>query len=164
MVEMFIDPGLTTGWACFTDGKYLGESGVLDGRAVIKHEGNTLVVPRYIINAFLLVLKEHSPDTVYIEGVDMRGGHGNYASIMRGDLTRLAYMVGALQMQATLRSTAYIVSPLWKGNLSKDAMKAQLFLLASPLRMAKIRNHEIDAVAMGVFKYKNRWIKNWRMG
>ena len=161
MVEMFIDPGLITGWAAFTNGRYCGESGTISSTRIDDLHSDKA---NYILDRFEKLINTQELGSFYIEGVDMRGGRGNYSAIMRGDLTRLAYLVGALQARAAQRADAYIVSPLWKGNLSKDAMRVQLKLMEPGIDTTVIKNHEADAVAMGVFKYKNRWIKNWRIG
>lgn len=161
MVELFVDPGLISGWATFRNERYCSESGTISSTRI---EGPHMIKAQHVLSIFDGVLRLQAPENVYIEGVDMRGGRGNYSAIMRGDLTRLAYLVGALQARAAQRANAYIVSPLWKGNLSKDAMRIQLKLMEPGINTTVIKNHEADAVAMGVFRYKNRWIKNWRIG
>lgn len=160
MVELFIDPGLISGWALFKDRKYS-----LYDRINSRRLEDPMLKATYIADGVRTVLQKYHPTACFIEGVDMRGGRGNYSAIMRGDLTRLAYLVGSLQsVAASANCDSYIVSPLWKGNLPKAAMRMQVKLMCPEINTSTIRDHECDAVAMGVFKYADRWIKNWRLG
>ena len=160
MVELFVDPGLITGWALFTD-KVFSACDRINSRRL----EDPMLKATYIADGVRAVLQKYQPAACFLEGVDMRGGRGNYSAIMRGDLTRLAYLVGSLQsVAASANCDAYIVSPLWKGNLPKAAMQMQVKLMCPDIITTTIREHEMDAVAMGVFKYADRWIKNWRLG
>jgi hypothetical protein len=152
MTELFVDPGFTTGWACF-NGEALTGCGRLDSYK------KTVDRMQYLRGEYREVLRLVKPSVVYIEGVDMRGMRGNIHAIMKGDLTRLAYLVG---MYAGEYTRSLIVTPLWKGNLSKTALRAQVKLLRPEIDTSGIKEHAMDAVGMGVFLHAGRWPKKWR--
>jgi len=149
---MFVDPGYVTGWAVFRD-SILSQYGQIDS---YRKAGDRVT---YLREQYTERLRIEAPHVVFIEGVDMRGMHGNIHAIMRGDLTRLAYLVGSY---AAAHSRSMLVTPLWKGNLSKTALRVQIKLMHPEMNTAAIPQHALDAVGMGVFLHAGRWPKKWR--
>lgn len=156
MTDLFIDPGIKTGWALFHGGALetyatIREQGVADGAGHAERVNSMTARLRNI-------LAVHRPGRVFIEGVDARGGGRNYAALHGGSLFFLSYMVGAYSAAAAgVEAKVRIVSAQhWKGQLTKEATQAQLRILGYRLD-GVVTEHALDAIAMGAFFYTGRW-------
>jgi len=157
---VFIDPGLEgTGWAywarLFTKGHPTPppfSAGTITSRIKTSWEAKASDICAQLAG----VLAALPLSVVVIEMSELRGDSTSYASAKSGSLFKLTYLIGAMSQvcQAKIHCTPILVkSAEWKGQLPKDLV-VKRFLKAFPsfekARGKKIRNHEGDALGMGL--------------
>lgn len=148
-MKIFIDPGLGgTGWATFDieDDYRLIDSGVV---RFDKNAFKDWTCKCFAIASAIDLLMMYVKSTV-IEFPELWTSAKSMASANRGDLFKLAFLVGAIAEK--INHTGYpvaLISPAdWKGQLPKDIVIKRI--LKEIPEMKKVRDHEADAIGMGL--------------
>lgn len=154
---LFVDPGLGgTGYAFFskicTSGKPLCHSPSASGVYTPKKNLSWENKANHVWDWFGGICASHSPGTVIIEFPELwAGSHISQASAERGDLFKLAYLIGGLGYVARAHgaSTPLLIHPqVWKGQLSKSNVIKRIGRTWPTL--GKVSDHEADAIGMGL--------------
>jgi hypothetical protein len=134
-----IDPGKHTAIACWEYGNL---------SSVTTYTGDAYTVA----NALALVLHTTRPSAVIIEGVDVRTSDArSLASAARGNLSTLAYCVGALEYvsrRACVEYTDIIRFIDWAGQLNYTQLRA---ILAKKFSISVTNDHCAAAVGIGLW-------------
>lgn len=146
-----IDPGLSgTGYAYFYEGQ------LKICRQIIPDPKMTMEDKAFTIKTMILqAIAYFDIEEVFIEYPKVFGGATNYAIAMRGDIVKLAWLVGYLcGAMRTSKKTRYTLLPVntWKGQLPKNVVENRVRKVypVSNDKM-KIEGHAIDAVGMGLY-------------
>lgn len=155
-----IDVGKNTGLA-FWDGTFFPSTETVTYKKKIK--GNESMYIEYMTDSVYDLLDDHT-DTrtpyhfIQIEGIEVWGTSSkSMVSATRGDLIRLAYLVGAYILVAQEFTHKVIVktAPEWKGQLSKEATSARVKRIN---KHTYENDHITDAVAMGFANVEEIWL------
>jgi len=146
---LFLDPGVGgTGWAYYRNVD--GGDYNLPTTGVVFPKGATWQAKvRTVMASMSGVLSLYRPILVVAEFPRVWQEATSHASATRGDLFKLAYLVGALDRacEALDMGTVQLISPSdWKGQLPKDALKRRVEKLLG----VSYQDHELDAVGMGL--------------
>ena len=156
-----IDPGVhATGWAFweYLDRQFLGEhqrpddSGVIRSRAKVWEEAAASVW-----NDLETVMVMNDPMLIVIEFPGLWSSNAaSHASAAKGDLFKLAYLVGGMghvisergDVDSTTAKFPILLSPAeWKGQLPKKVVMGRIKRAYG----RKYRDHEADSVGLGLF-------------
>jgi hypothetical protein len=114
---------------------------------------------KYMWNAFSNSL-HHRYLKVYLEGTNIyRSSLKSMTAATRGNLTKLDYLIGGYANICYQLNIDFeiITAQQWKGQMSKEATKAKVFLLNGKYYNSE---HSTDAVGMGFGIMK---MLNWRV-
>ena len=157
---MFIDPGLDgTGWAYWRTldtGAGRDRATLPEAHGVIrpsrKHGWQSASLD--VCAAFAGVLLSIKPKNIVIEFPELWASSAvSYASTARGELFKVAYLVGGLAEVGSRNKTnlPVLISPSeWKGQLKKDAMVYRIKRLFDETPEFPTNEHTLDAVGMGI--------------
>lgn len=139
-----IDPGMHTGWAYWHTRTQLPATGQFF--CCDKH------LPSYVefmCQHLDILLDRRSPTCVYIEGAEVWGDSlKSITSAKRGDIFKLAYLIGAYVKTASDYCKVEIVTArAWKGQMTKAATQARVKRI---LGVEYQSEHVSDAVAFGL--------------
>ena len=143
----FVDPGVSgTGVALWEDISALGPPDETDRWSPRKVPWDVNFAQ--CVLWFEKWLGESPAQLVVIEGVEVWMGEKSLTAGARGNLSKLAYLVGALVHVCIVENVEWIiVTPSqWKAQLPKDAMQRRVRQALG----VSYREHEYDAVAMGL--------------
>ncbi|MBW7989995.1 MAG: hypothetical protein FVQ84_08275 [Planctomycetes bacterium] len=152
---IFVDPGLGgTGWAYWEEVCNVphfptrpSETGVIKGNNKSGWENKS----SEINSQFAGVLNNLNVERVCIEWPAIFNTGLSHASASRGDLFKLVYVIGGLGevSQTVTNRKPLLFSPSdWKGQLPKEVVIRRIKKIF-PM-MLRIRNHEGDAIGMGL--------------
>jgi hypothetical protein len=153
-----IDPGFGgTGWAFWTGGLYPITGCITEPRKMksrTKEERLTLEFKQ-----FKMLLSIYEPERVFIETMELwTGSLMSRTAASTGDLFFLQTLVGgfaAITLDDPRRSLQLSTPQRWKGQLSKDAIRARIRLIQTEHGEAgkyeDYPNHAEDAVGMGYY-------------
>jgi len=153
-----IDVGKNTGLS-FWDGTFFPSTETVTYKGKIK--GNESKYIEYMTDSVYDLLRasiKTNYDFIQIEGVEVwETSSKSMASATRGDLIRLAYLVGAyiLVAQKFTRKVIVKTAPEWKSQLSKEATVARVKRING---LTYENEHVTDAVAMGFANVENIWL------
>lgn len=145
---MTVDPGMNTGIAYWTgDLKPITE--------YIRFTKKNHVIPepmqlQELWNEFDVFLEVYKPEKVYIEAVNYWSGSlKSKVSASRGNLSKLAYLVGGYMELAQSKKITVELIPVtkWKGQLTKEATKLRVKLANGETYR---NDHITDAVGIGL--------------
>ena len=103
-----------------------------------------------LVDRFEAALSDYGPDIVVIEEASLwAGSKKSMASAIRGDLIKLAYVIGALMSTASICSDVYLMPVReWKGQMSKATVKRRI--RAALDIDDKLPEHAADAIGIGL--------------
>lgn len=144
-VDMYIDPGLEgTGWATFVNNSY-EDSGVIHSGLQWQQKVNI------ITNCVKNIAHTHDVLDITCEWPGLWSGSAvSQASAAKGDLFKLAYLIGSIAKMWDDRNgrPLRLISPQeWKGQLPKEVVMRRVHVL---LPNVKLSNHMADAIGMGL--------------
>lgn len=143
-----VDPGVNTGYAFF-ENEELSVHGcfkIKKLKGITKDKHDQL---KELWNHFIPLVEALKPEIVYIECVELwEASVKSKTSAVRGDLFKLSYLIGGYCRICHERNISFVlVSPLWKGQLSKDALKSRVEKM---LGITFTNQHTVDAVGLGL--------------
>lgn len=147
MLYATVDPGLSgTGWAIWSNDWKLLKHGVY-----IPSPKLTIREKQKNIAAFLLATFEcNFVERVYIEYPQKFGGVKGEMVADKGDLVKLAALVGFLEGHFNVNDIEAIDVPVvkWKGQMTKMAVINRIKRL---LPKVKAKSHDWDAIGIGLY-------------
>lgn len=156
---LFVDPGLGgTGWAFFPqvapkDQKHLASPpdtwGVIRGDDAGEWEARAA----YICDQYEAFMEVWKCENVVIEFPGLFQTGLSFAATQKGDIFKLAYLVGSLgevSRKKTGRIVVLVSPSAWKGQLKKDIVVRRILQAFPDLGKQKIQNHAADAIGMGL--------------
>jgi hypothetical protein len=149
-----VDPGFHTGVAYWKDGLLRSfESFNVSTAKAIKTDEDRLRDMWKKFDGYLQDL-EFDVSICYIEGVEAWGGSlKSRTAGARGDLSKLAYLVGGFCFICLLRDIEFKVIKVreWKGNLPKSVVESRV--RKGIIGLPELTNeHTIDAIGIGLSK------------
>jgi hypothetical protein len=151
---LFVDPGIKgTGWAFFQS---IAPSTGPEAYGVLHGKGEEWVSRCHSLSqSFKRLLETFNPKQTVIEFPGLWLSGVSMASASSGDLFKLAYLVGNFGELVTRipRNTqvplpVLIAPQKWKGQLPKEVVIRRILAIWPHLK--DIKNHEADAVGMGL--------------
>lgn len=141
-----IDPGYNTGWAFWKDG-HTRASGIIRLQRNVRL-GDAVVKLLFMFAEFSALCKLTKAKTVIIESVARYQSIEADASLDRGDIFMLCYLVGGyVQIGSSSGAVVKLISaPEWKGQLSKQAVIERIVRRTG----RTYNNHIADAVGIGL--------------
>lgn len=142
---MFVDPGIMgTGYAQVCEDINAIESGVIDPRKTWTWDQNA----RLIVARFIAIVNGKKPSRIVFEFPEFWETPKGHASAAKGDLFKLAFLIGGLSQIAWKMSACPVyVSPReWKGQLPKSLVITRVTQIIGRVPV----NHEADAIGMAI--------------
>lgn len=155
-MRLYIDAGVKTGYAFFTDKHDRTPiHGTIDIDKIFRSLGRKIRTETreskiyYLSATFANLLSSLNPEYCTIEGVEQYRSDAGKISVSSGDAFFLAYIVGAYASVSMMRGikTRIILAREWKGQLSKQAVENRVERINPDLLFTD--SHSCDAVGMG---------------
>jgi hypothetical protein len=154
--ELFVDPGINTGWSFFTGEVIPSDIGIIKTDKLTRQTRENYI--RFMGELFSNLLNDKEPSMVTIEEPEFWGASfKSYTSITTGALFHLNAVVYTFCDRCAIQSIPFklVKAREWKKNMSKEATAKRVELITGK----KYDNeHILDSIGMALSTDKDIWL------